>query len=221
MTIMEAMEARHSVRSYIDKPIDAETIKKLQDEIDKCNKAGDLHIQLVTNEPNAFTGAMASYGHFKGVQNYIVVVGKKGNGLSERAGYYGERVVLFAQSLGLNTCWVGLTYSKRKAQIKIDNGEKYVCVIALGYGETQGKPHKDKPLEQLCKVNGETPDWFREGMRAAMLAPTATNQQKFLLTLSEGNVKAEAQLGPYSKLDLGIIKYHFELGAGKDNFNWA
>lgn len=221
MTIMEAMEARHSVRSYTDKVIDAETVKKLQDEIDECNKAGDLHIQLVTNEPNAFTGAMASYGHFKGVQNYIVVVGKKGNGLSERAGYYGERVVLFAQSLGLNTCWVGLTYSKRKAQIQIAKGEKYVCVIALGYGETQGKPHKDKPLEQLCKVNGETPDWFREGMRAAMLAPTATNQQKFLLTLSEGNVKAEAQLGPYSKLDLGIIKYHFELGAGKDNFNWA
>jgi hypothetical protein len=25
----------------------------------------------------------------------------------------------------------------------------------------------------------------------------------------------------YSKMDLGIVKYHFELGAGKENFEWA
>ena len=24
----------------------------------------------------------------------------------------------------------------------------------------------------------------------------------------------------YGKMDLGIVKYHFELGAGKENFTW-
>ena len=25
----------------------------------------------------------------------------------------------------------------------------------------------------------------------------------------------------YSKMDLGIVKYHFEVGAGRENFEWA
>lgn len=221
MNINEAMKARHSVRSYINKPIDPDTVKKLREEIDACNKEGDLHIQLITDEPEAFTGALARYGHFSGVSNYIAMVGKKGSNLNERLGYYGERVVLFAQTLGLNTCWVGLTYSKRKSRIDVPKGEKLVCVISLGYGETQGKPHKDKPMEQLCSVNGEMPDWFRSGMEAAMLAPTATNQQKFMFTLDGTTVKAKALVGPYSVMDLGIVKYHFEVGAGKENFSWG
>lgn len=221
MNINEAMKARHSVRAYINKPIEPNTVKKLREEIDACNKEGDLNIQLITDEPEAFTGMLARYGHFSGVSNYIAMVGKKGSGLSERLGYYGERIVLFAQALGLNTCWVGLTYSKRKSKIDVPKGEKLVCVISLGYGETQGKPHKDKPMEQLCEVKGEMPGWFRSGMEAAMLAPTATNQQKFILTLDGKTVKAKALTGPYSVLDLGIVKYHFEVGAGKDNFNWG
>lgn len=220
MNFMEAMKNRHSVRSYLDKPIEADKTEKLQEEINACNREGGLHIQLITNEPQAFSGMMAHYGNFKGVRNYIAMVGKKSGDLEERLGYYGERIVLLAQSLGLNTCWVALTYSKRKAKIKVEKGEKVVCVISLGYGETQGKPHKDKPMEQLCAVKGDMPDWFRSGMEAAMLAPTAVNQQKFLLTLTDSGVKAEFLKGPYSALDLGIVKYHFELGAGKENFTW-
>lgn len=221
MNINEAMQARHSVRSYTDKPIDAVTVQKIKDEIDRCNKEGGLHISLVTDEPKAFGGMMAHYGNFKGVRNYIAMVGKKSVDLDERLGYYGERIVLFAQTLGLNTCWVALTYSKRKAEIEVNRGEKLVCVISLGYGETQGKPHNNKPMEQLCKSDGEKPDWFINGMKAAMLAPTAVNQQKFMFTLNGGKVKAEALKGPYSVLDLGIVKYHFELGAGRENFTWA
>lgn len=47
------------------------------------------------------------------------------------------------------------------------------------------------------------------------------NQQKFYLSYDAGKVKAEAKSGFYTKLDLSIIKYHFELGAGKENFIWA
>ena len=61
----------------------------------------------------------------------------------------------------------------------------------------------------------------KKGVEAALLAPTAVNQQKFYLTLDGNKVKAKAGLGPCAKMDLGIVKYHFELGAGKENFEWA
>lgn len=219
MNLTEAMEARHSVRQYKNIPLDKETIAALQAEISACNQEGDLHIQLVTNEPKAFDGFMAHYGKFSGVTNYIALIGKK-DGLDEKCGYYGERLVLLAQQLGLNTCWVAMTYSKIKTAFVIEQGEKLCVVVALGYGETQGIPHKSKSMEQVIKTEGQIPDWFKSGVEAALLAPTAMNQQKFLFTCKGNQVSAKAGIGFYTKVDLGIAKYHFEIGAGKENFNW-
>ncbi|MGM9670227.1 MAG: nitroreductase family protein [Oscillospiraceae bacterium] len=221
MTILEAMESRHAVRSYLDKPIPADVLAALRTEVEACNAESGLHIQLVTDEPQAFDGFMAHYGKFSGVKNYFALVGKKGAGLDEALGYYGERLVLQAQMLGLNTCWVAMSFSKSKCGAVIDAGEKLVIVIPVGYGTTQGAAHKSKPMEQLCSVSGAMPDWFRAGMEAAMLAPTAMNQQKFLFTLQDGAVQAKATGGFYSKVDLGIVKYHFEQAAGKETFRWA
>lgn len=213
-TIGEAIEGRHSVRSYDDKAIEREKIEELRRAVDECNKAGGLNIQLVTDEPRAFDSFMAHYGKFSGVRNYIALVGRKGE--NERLGYYGEKLVLLAQSMGLNTCWVALTFSKRKAGCRVGSGEKLLCAIALGYGNTQGVAHTSKGTEDLCKVQGEMPGWFRDGMEAVKLAPTAMNQQKFMFTLEGEKVTAERTGGPYSLVDLGIVKYHFEVGSGKE-----
>ena len=93
-------------------------------------------MQLILNEPKAFSGLMAHYGKFSGVKNYIALIGKKGNDLDEKCGYYGEKIVLKVQQLGLNTCWVAMTYSKVKTGFKINNGEKLCVVIVVGYGLT-------------------------------------------------------------------------------------
>lgn len=217
MESLTAIEKRHSVRRYIDKEIDNKILTELKAEIDECNKVSGLHIQLITNEPKAFDSIIAHYGRFKGVCNYIALVGKKGADFDEKSGYYGERIVLKAQMLGLNTCWVAVSFSKKAVRkaVDIEQDEVLGCVIALGYGETQGVARKSKPMEKLCKTDVQAPDWFIKGMEAAMLAPTAINQQKFLFTLSEGKVTAEATGGVYSKVDLGIVKYHFEIGSGK------
>lgn len=220
MELLEAMEQRHSVRTYTDKKIEGAVKDELLQMIDKCNKESGLHMQLVLDEPQAFDGFMAHYGKFSGVKNYIAVIGKKSDSLEELCGYYGEKIVLHAQKLGLNTCWVALTYSKVKSAFTILPGEKLCLVIAIGYGKTQGVPHKSKEIESVCKVNGDMPDWFRKGMEAALLAPTAMNQQKFQFTLDGKKVAVKAGLGFYSKVDLGIVKYHFEIGAGIENFTW-
>ena len=252
MTIQEAIEARHSVRKYLDKEIPADIIAALQDKITECNNAGNLNIQLVQNETKAFTG-MLSYGSFSGVKNYLVMVGKKAKDLDERVGYYGEQIVLLAQTLGLNTCWVGLSYRKVPEAYNVGKDEKLVCMIALGYGETQGVPHKIKSVEDVSRsavrtlgssknASDITPSWFRKGVEAALLAPTAVNQQKFFfhyvskasqsaersfeyLGMKDGRHQVRAKKGfsmiGYTQMDLGIAKYHFEIGAGKDNFEWV
>lgn len=220
MDLLQAIKERHSVRSYTDKQIEGQIKDDLLKFIEKCNNESGLNMQLVLNEPNAFDGFMAHYGNFKNVKNYIALVGKKEKLLDEKCGYYGEKVVLYAQTIGLNTCWVALTYKKIKSAFNIADGEKLCLVIPIGYGSTQGVPHKSKTKDAVTEKTEDAPQWFERGVEAALLAPTAVNQQKFKFLLSGNNVKAKAGFAPYSRVDLGIAKYHFEIGAGTENFNW-
>lgn len=220
MTLKEAMLVRHCVREYTDRPIPDDIVAKLRDTVDECNRESGLSIQLVIDEPKAFDGVMAHYGKFSGVKNYVALVGRKSPDLSEKCGYYGEKIVLTAQTLGLNSCWVGLTYSKVKGAYTVGKDEKLVLVIALGYGKTQGLPRRTKFAEQVSASEGEPSDWFVRGVDAALNAPTALNQQKFFFTQRGNGVEARAGAGFFTKVDLGIAKFHFELGAGKENFEW-
>lgn len=223
MDILEAIKSRHSVRSFTEKPVGQETVDKLNEEIAVCNREGGLNIQLITSEPKAFAGGFMSYGKFSGVSNYLAMVAPKDS--KEKVGYYGERLVLLAQCLGLNSCWVGQTYSKVRSAYNVGEGEKLHCVIALGYGKTPGVQHPMKDITAFVENYSDTlPEWFVEGVRAAMLCPTAVNQQKFRFSLiGENIVKAESLFSVfgYTQIDLGIAKCHFEAAAGKDNFSWA
>ena len=126
MTILDAIKERYSVRSYKDIPIPKTVVAEVNQEIDRCNRESGLNIQLITDEERAFGGMMAHYGKFSGVKNYIALVGKKSADLDEKIGYYGERAAIKAQMLGLNTCWVAMTFSKRKCGAVVNRGEKLV-----------------------------------------------------------------------------------------------
>ena len=238
MTIQQAIEARHSVRAFKEQPLTDEVVKALEEKIAELNLEGHLHMQLVLNEPKAFLGTLAKYGKFRGVNNYVVVAGRKADDLDERVGYYGEQLVLHAQTLGMNTCWVGLSYSKVPGTYVLDEDEKITCYIAIGYGETQGVGHKVKSVEQVSRsamplgssknFSDTIPSWFKRGVEAALLAPTAVNQQKFTFEyagMKDGRHQVRAKKGfsliGYTQIDLGIAKCHFEIGAGKENFEWT
>lgn len=213
MEIIELMKERHSVRQYTDKKIEKEKREVLNTLIAKINQKAGLHIQIIYDEPKCFNSMMAHYGKFDGVNNYIALVREKSKP-DEALGYYGEQIVLKAQELGLNTCWVAMTHGKSKAQI--DKGEKLVCLISLGYGKTAGAAHKSKKLSEVCNYKKDMPEWFLSGMEATLLAPTAMNRQKFYFELLPDNsIKITCGKGLYTKLDLGIVKYHFEVVSGK------
>lgn len=227
MNLTEAIKERHSVRRYSDRPLSAEVTEQLQHKIDELAQVGDLNMQLVVGEKRAFAG-LNSYGAFHGVENYLVIAGRKAGDLDERVGYFGEAFVLYAQTLGLNTCWVGLTYRKQGRQYALAENEKIVCVITVGYGVTPGHGHKVKRVDQVSNATETSPLWFRRGVEAALLAPTAVNQQKFYFELvdrPEGEkplVRAKRGFSwiGYTRVDLGIACLHFELAAGKENFEW-
>ena len=225
MELSEAIRLRHSVRRYTDQSIEATKVATLKDAVARYNAASGLNIQLVLDEPKAFNGLFIStYGQFSGVRNYLVMAAPKGKEWEEKVGYYGEQLVLLAQTLGLNTCWVGLTYKKVPDAFSLRDGEVIHCEIALGYGANQGKQHPLKPAERFYEAAGAVPEWFRSGLEAALLAPTAVNQQKFKFLLQDGNkVGTRTFFSPwgYTIIDLGIVKCHFEIGAGKENFEWV
>ena len=149
------------------------------------------------------------------------MVGPKGAYLDEKCGYYGELIVLEAQRMGLNTCWVKSTYKKIPDAFTVNAGEKLVVVISIGYGENQGHEHRSKEAKEIGKADVIWPEWFEKGIDAVLKAPTAVNQQKFIFTLDGNKVHAKAFIGICTKIDLGIAKYHFEIGAGRENFTWA
>ena len=229
MTLLEAIQARHSVRAYQEQPLNDADAQALQERIDEVNREGQLHIQLIRNEPKAFLGPFARYGKVRGVTDYLVMAGVKAEDLDERIGYYGEQLVLFAQTIGLNTCWVGLSYTKIPGTYVLNEGEVIQAYISIGYGATQGVSHKIKRIDQVSNVTDLTPGWFRRGVEAALLAPTAINQQKFsfeYLPAADGKpaqvvARRHFSLVGYTQMDLGIAKYHFEVGAGTENFQWA
>ena len=211
---IKAIEMRRSRRAYGSKPLSEDIKNVIKEMVDAVNETATPDFIFVDDATPAFR-------LFTGKFSMIVVCGPDEQKAREECGYWGERLVLTAQTLGLNTCWVGGTYKKIPSAYQIASGEKLVIVISVGYGATQGHPRKSKTYADVARAEGEAPRWFKDGVAAALLAPTALNQQKFTLTLRGDRVQAKAGLGFFTKTDLGIVKCHFEIGAGRDESVWA
>ncbi|SDB50207.1 nitroreductase family protein [Butyrivibrio sp. INlla16] len=212
MSEIDAIKKRHSVRNYEDVKIEQSKVDKLNALIAECNKEGNLHIQFLEDAGKTFNKLLNKFMGLGSAPSVIACIGPDDDTLDERIGYYGERIVLTAQELGLNTCWAG-TYNSSNVKAEISDGERLAIVIAIGYGQDGGKPHKSKSMEDVISVKGDRPYWFNSGVEMALLAPTAINQQKFEIRLNEDNsVEFVDKGGILSKIDLGIVKYHFEVG---------
>lgn len=218
MDILELMRSRHSVRRYTDEPLPEDKALALSACIAGLNEESKLSMQLILNEPAAFGSVISKISSFANVTDYIAIVGKDSPDLEEKAGYYGEKAVLEATKLGLGTCWVAASFNRAKCTAVVGEGERLVIVIAVGIAEEEGRPHRSKTIDELCTVEGPMPDWFVRGLEAASLAPTAMNRQAFRIVLDGASVSVRTSPGPYSKIDSGIVRCHFELAAGTENY---
>lgn len=220
MTVKEAIKERHTVRQYANKAIPTDIIELLNARIAENNKKYHLQLALAVGNSDGI-GGMAKLLLSRSVNNYIVLAGADTPELDERLGYCGADLILYAQTLGLNTWWVGGMFSGKGALKNLSNKDVRVNgVIAVGYGRTQGVPHKSKTAAEISEYNGDAPQWFVDGVNALLYAPTALNKQPYVVKGDGNKVFISAGDGHFSGIDLGIGKYHFEVGAGKENFVW-
>lgn len=210
MNNLEAIHARHSVREYTNRPIEGEVLANLQEVIDACAKEGNLNIQLVQSNPETFD-LVARFGLIHGCTTCIAFAAKKKT-QDEAIGYWGQRIVLEAQKLGLNTCWAGM-FSRKRCRATCPPGMEVRVVIAIGYGATQGKPRRSKAASDVVVLEpgAQKPAWFDAAVEAALLAPTGVNRQDFTITLSaDGEVSFSASGKGLTNIDLGIVRRNFE-----------
>ena len=213
MSEIDAIRDRHAVRSYTPQKIEQKKVSQLKEKIDELNAEGNLHLQFIEDAGKTYNKLLNRAMGLSSAPSVIACVGKDDENLDERVGYYGEKLVLFAQELGLNTCWAG-TFNRNNISAEVGDGERLVISIAIGYGENKGKPHKSRSVDQIVEAEGDRPYWFNKGVEMALLAPTALNQQKFLIKLGPNEtVEIIDKGGPFSKVDLGIVKCHFEIGS--------
>ena len=215
MSEIDAIKESHSVRNYEAKKIEADKVEKIRAKIEELNKEGNLHLQFMVDAGKTYNKLFNKVAGLGSAPSVIACVGIDDETLEQRVGYYGEKLVLFIQELGLNTCWAG-TFNQKNIGAEVGDGEKLVISIAVGYGKDKGKPHKSKSPEQVIEAKGDRPYWFNKGVDMALLAPTAINQQKFTIRLNEDeSVDFVDKGGIFSQVDLGIVRCHFEIGAEK------
>jgi hypothetical protein len=233
MEFKTAMELRKSRRHYTAEPIPEETAETLLELIKEINRETGLHLQMVFDHGEAFAGLRKSYGLFSGVQNYLVLAGKKTNPhFYEKLGYYGEKWVLLATGLGLGTCWVAGTYDKKSVYCHLEPDEEIAAVIPFGnYVEKESMltkalrkqmHRKTKGIDELLYAVDQPPNWVLKAMKYVVKAPSAANRQPVKFTYSEGLVMAAIPGDSIAQqLDLGIAKLHFELGTSGGVWQWG
>jgi len=215
MSYIDAIKERHSVRNYRPDRIEDSKVEKIRQMIGELNKEGNLHLQFIENAGNTYNKLLNRAMGLGSAPSVIACVGADDETLDQRVGYFGERLVLELQEMGLNTCWAG-TFNRKTIPAEVGGGERLVISIAVGYGKDHGKPHKSKSAEQVIVAEGERPYWFNRGVEMALLAPTAVNQQKFQIRLNADNsVDVVDKGGVLSQVDVGIVMRHFEIGSEK------
>ena len=232
MFYREAIMRRKSRRSFVGKLPSISHVKMIREIIDDINVKNNLSIQMVIDQPDGFKGITSTYGIFSGVKNYIALIGPKDDpDIHEKLGYFGEQILLTCEILGYGTCWVGGTFDRKKCKCKVDENEVFKCAIVFGnvkknysikeiaMDKTLHSVNKKPKLQDLFYSHDTPPNWFIEGMRMVERAPSAINKMPVKFFYSGDGVMAKVKNPKtINYYDLGIAKFHFQVGA--DNGHW-
>ncbi len=225
MNLLSAIDRRVSRRSYLSTPIDAQTVKELQQFLTELNAKSGLFFEFMEDGSAAFAGFRKSYGMFSGVRSLILLKGpKEDKFLQEKAGYYGEQAMLYAVELNLGTCWVAGSYDRKSDIFKVPESEQLIAVITVGYTQQlksrrekfiHSLTHrKSKSVDMLLKTDCTPPEWITTAMKAVQKAPSAANRQPVMFVYEKGVLRASVPENiTFSGIDLGIAKLHFELAS--------
>lgn len=202
MNAFDTIKERISVRSYREKPVEAELRKELEDyylNLGSGPFGAAVRFDMLDLEPldKNELRRFGTYGMIKGANLYILGAVREEPGALEDLGYSMEKIILKATSLGLGTCWLGGTFRRSAFASKMNLAENELlpAVTPVGYaaGEvstsdkiaryTAGSK-KRKPWDELFfREDGKTPmpkedaGQYADALEAVRMGPSASNRQ--------------------------------------------
>lgn len=232
MDIIQAIEKRISCRAFSSKQVEQGKFEMLVEQAEKINRETGLHFQIHGPGEDGTAINMSPKMFASNPPCFAALVAPKGPIPEEKLGFYGEELVLFAETLGLSTCWVASTYDRDSIEVDLSEGEVLHDVVPIGYAPEKmpvkqrtiraGIRGRSKKLEDLYRGPvplDRAPEWIQACIDAVWRAPSAINEQPvvFVQDAIEGPVRAElirVKTG-MEYTDLGIAKYHFQVVAGE------
>jgi nitroreductase len=190
----------------------------------------------LVNEPikDVFKGIIGSYGKIKDAPAFIAFIGNMDSAsVQEAVGYTGEGIILEATALGLSTCWVGGFFKSESVSslVEIKSNERVLAVTPVGYARRMesfeerlmtgfGRTHRRFPISSLISNQNQysIPEWIRESIQSARLAPSAVNRQPWGFEVQDGSIAVYVRTGGLEfnvskRLDCGIALLHIEVAA--------
>ena len=236
--LMDIIRSRKSVRTFDGRRITDEEKDKLQDFCDSLTNPFNVPIEFRFLEPKE-NGLKSPV--LKGETLYLGAKLKKQPLYEEALGYALEAVVLFAESIGVGTVWIGGTMNRdafeRAMELKED--EIMPCVTPVGYKADKMsmrevmmrkamKADKRMELTEIAfdEEYGKSLDTQRDNELTDILemvrwAPSAVNKQPWRIIVSGENVHfyekpdkgyKSDETGDLQRIDIGIAMYHFACG---------
>ncbi len=237
MNIIEAIKARHSVRTYAGIRLAPDQETKINDAINSASSpfGGNVTIRLMAvNAGGEFRPS--TYGVIKEARNYLLMSLGDDNDSKLSGGFIMEQVVLKACQLGLSTCWIGGTFKDKTftSAAAIPDGEHLTAVSPIGQAAEKTRiadriframvnSSKRKPLGDLFFVNDFSTPLTENGPYAAMLemmrlAPSSRNSQPWRALIRGKRLDFYCSTqNKYSLIDMGIGLCHFYLAADEQN----
>jgi hypothetical protein len=95
-----------------------------------------LRFDLIAATPNDHKSlrGLGTYGFIKNPQAFIIGASQPSEYHLEDYGYQLERIILYATTLGLGTCWLGGTFTKSRfaKKIRLRKDEQIPAVVSVG-----------------------------------------------------------------------------------------
>lgn len=240
----ETVKARYSVRTFKDQPLTLDARAKLESYITALSNpfAAGVTFRMMESKAAINGEKLGTYGMITGAGEYFGATVSPGDLALEGLGYEFEKLVLYAASLGLGTCWLGGTFTRSEFAKAMDVKENdiFPAISPIGYPAVK-KSMKESLVRKFVKadkrnkwedlffnMNFSSPLSQNEAgdyafpLEMIRLAPSASNKQPWRI-VKEGNAyhfyKMTApgysdRLGfDVQSVDMGIAACHFHLAA--------
>jgi len=246
----KAILSRHSQRSYSGEPLSKEDEQKLLDYIQNEENLKGIHGTSVKfhylTEFKENMEKISTYGVIKKAPAYLVAVTENTTESLIDCGYIFEKLIIYLESQGIHTCWLGGTFKRSQLNVPLAEGEFIPAISPVGYA-AEKKTLTDKLVRGIAKSDKRLPfdslffeedftqsvkdSALREQLEYVRMGPSASNKQPWRILIDRNDV-AHLYLEPtpgYGKgalnypiqmVDMGIAACHYELAKGKVEFFW-